>query len=74
MLKQGRMFMYFVSNPNSPFYQSDTFGRILDFIGRNVQRCNLRETRSTQGVKRSMIIADVPKGEEAVRVLKSIVS
>jgi transcription-repair coupling factor (superfamily II helicase) len=72
MLKQGRMFMYFVSNPNSPFYQSDTFGSILDYVGRNVRRCNLKENRSTQGVKRSMVITDVPTVEEAVRVLKAI--
>ena len=68
MLKQGRMFLYFVSNPESPYYQSDVFGRVLDYIGQNVRRCNLRE----QNGKRSMIIADVPTVEEACRILGSI--
>ena len=68
MLKQGRMFLYFVSNPSSPYYQSEVFGRLLDFIGRNVRRCNLRE----QNGKRSMIITDVPSVEEAVSVLQAV--
>ena len=68
MLKQGRMFLYFVSNANSPFYQSEAFGRVLDYIGRNVRRCNLRE----QNGRRSMTINEVPTVETAVGVLKEI--
>ena len=70
MLKQGRMYLYFVSNVHSPFYQSEAFGRILEFIGNNVRRCNLREQQG----KRSMVITDVPTVEEAVRVLKSVLA
>ena len=68
MLKQGRMFLYFVNNPNSPYYQSDAFGRVLDYVGHHVRRCNLRE----QNGKRSMVITDVPTVEEAVSVLHAI--
>ena len=68
MLKQGRMFLYFVSNSDSPYYQSDAFGRVLDYVGRNVRRCNLKE----QNGKRSMVVSDVPTVEEAVRILGSI--
>ena len=68
MLKQGHMFLYFVSNPHSPFYESDTFGRIIDFATQNLRRCNLRE----QNGKRSLVITDVPTVGEAVNVLKTI--
>ena len=68
MLKQGRMFLYFVSNPSSPFYQSEVFDRILDYVGRNVRRCNLREQQG----KRSMVVTDVATVEEAVKVLQSV--
>ena len=68
MLKQGRMFLYFVSNSDSPFYQSEAFGRVLDYVGRNVRRCSLKE----QNGKRSMVVSDVPTVEEAVRILASI--
>ena len=70
MLKQGRMFLYFVSNPNSPYYQSETFGQVINYATTNVQRCNLRE----QNGKRSMVIANVPTVEVAVKVLNAIVT
>ena len=65
MLKQGKMYLYFVSNANSPFYQSEAFSKIIDYAGRNVRRCQLRE----QNGKRSMVIAEVPTVEEAVKCL-----
>ncbi|MBQ9671282.1 MAG: transcription-repair coupling factor [Prevotella sp.] len=68
LLKQGRMFMFFVSNDRSPFYQSAAFGRLLDYAAANVRRCNLREQQG----KRSMVVSDVPTVEEAVRVLMVI--
>ena len=68
MLKQGRMFLYFVSNARSPFYQSEAFGRIIEYATTNVRRCNLRE----QNGKRSMVVTDVPTVGEAVNVLRAI--
>ena len=68
MLKQGRMFLFFVSNPLSPFYQSEAFGHILDFVGNNPHRCNFRDAKG----KRSLVINDVPSVEEAVKLLSKI--
>jgi transcription-repair coupling factor (superfamily II helicase) len=68
MLKQGRMFLYFVSNVNSPYYRSEAFGRVINYATANVRRCNLRE----QNGKRSMVIADVPTVAEAVKVLAAV--
>ena len=65
MLKQGRMFLYFVSNTRSPFYQSPVFGRIIDYATQHVRQCQLRE----QNGKRSMVITQVPSVGDAVRVL-----
>ena len=65
MLKQGRMTLFFVSNPTSPFYGSDTFDGILSFVARNPRRCNFRE----QNGKRSMVISDIPTVESAVQLL-----
>ncbi|MBO4464735.1 MAG: transcription-repair coupling factor [Prevotella sp.] len=75
MLKQGRMFLYFVQNPESPYYQSETFDCIIDYATHEVRRCNLREMPAPsgqRGLRRSMVIADVPTVEEAVRVLQTI--
>jgi len=68
LLKQGRMFMFFVGNNQSPYYQSEAFGRILDFVARQPRRCNFREQQG----KRSMVIVDVPTVEKAVALLNEI--
>ena len=68
MLKQGRMYLYFVSSENSPYYQSEVFGRIINYVAANVHRCNFREQQG----KRSMVVADVPSVGEALAILKAI--
>ena len=68
VLKQQRMTLFFVTQADSPFYQSEAFGRLLDFVAHNPRRCQFRELHG----KRSMVISDVPTIEEAVNILKSI--
>ena len=70
ILKQGRMQMQFVSNPNSAYYRSATFGKVLDFIAANARRCNLKEVNG----KRSMVVSGVPTVGEAVKVLLKVKS
>ena len=43
VLKAGRMVLYFVSNPDSPFYQSIAFGKVIGYMGTHPRYCNLRE-------------------------------
>ena len=68
VLKQGRMTLFFVSNANSPFYQSDAFDQILSFVARNPRRCNFREVNG----KRSMVIGDITTVQDAVQLLLSV--
>ena len=68
MLKQGRMTLYFVSQSNSPYYQSEAFDHILTYVAQNPRRCNFRE----QNGRRSMVITDVPTIEAAVQLLSLI--
>ena len=69
MLKQGRMFLFFVSNAHSPFYQSPAFGHILDYVASHPARCNFRDQQG----RRSLVIAQVPTVAEAVGILQGIV-
>lgn len=68
ILKQGRMQMQFVSNPNSMYYQSEAFDKVLNYIGYHPRRCNLKERNG----KRSMVVNDVKSVEDAVKVLREI--
>ena len=68
ILKQGRMQMQFVSNPDSPYYRSAAFDKVLQYIGCNLRSCNLKEING----KRSMVVNDIATVGEAVKVLRSI--
>ena len=68
MLKQQKMFLYFVSNPDSPYYQSEAFGRVIEYATKNVRRCNLREVNG----KRSMVVTNISSVDAALSILKTI--
>ena len=69
MLKQGRMTLFFVSNPDSPFYQSPAFDAILSFVAQNPRRCQFRDLHN----KRSLLLSDIPSVESALSLLQSII-
>ena len=68
LLKNGVMTIYFVSNRDSIFYQSTTFGRSLSFLKQQFRRCNLAEVSG----KRRMIVKDVDCVDAAIKILKEI--
>ena len=69
-LKGGRMTLFFVSNPNSPYYQSQAFGKVIAYMMKYTRRCDLRE----QNNKRSMVVKDVKTVEEAVSTMQEMLT
>lgn len=67
-LCKRRMTLYFVSSPDSPFYRSAAFGRIIDYAANSFSRCRLDETNG----RRRMTVNDVPTVEAALQALRSI--
>jgi len=67
-LKGGQMSMFFLSKEGSSYYQSKSFGKLINYMMKYTRRCNLRD----KGGNKSMVIKNVPKVEEAVNVLKEI--
>ena len=70
MLKQQKMYLYFVSNADSPYYQSEAFGKVLNYVSRNPRHCNFREVNG----KRSIVIASVPSIDAALSICRSILT
>jgi len=68
MLKQGHMYLYFVSNPNSPYFQSEAFGKILNYVSSHPRQCNFREANE----KRSVVITPVASVGDALTICRSI--
>ena len=67
-LKQGRMYLYFVGDEHTAYYQSTAFGRVLNYLQQNPRRCKLREVNN----RRSMVIDPVANVLDAVQLLKTI--
>ena len=68
ILRQQRMTLFFVSNTNSPFYQSEAFDHLLSYVACNPKRCQFRE----QNGKRQMVITGVATIEEAIKILSAV--
>ena len=68
MLKQQKMYLYFVSNTDSPYYQSEAFGRVLEYVARNPRQCNFREANG----KRSIVISSVNSVGDALTICRKI--
>ena len=69
-LKAGRMSLFFVANPDSPYYESEAFGAILAYAGQNPMLCRLRE----EGSKRSLQVSDVKDIDSALGILRAILT
>ena len=69
-LKGGKMNLYFVSNMDSPYYQSQAFDKIISYMATNPRQCNLREQRG----KRSMSVKDIRDVQTALRVIQEIMA
>ena len=67
-LKAGRMSLFFVANPDSPYYESEAFGAILAYAAQNPMLCRLRE----EGTKRSLQVSDVNDIDSAIGILRAI--
>ncbi|MCH5318214.1 MAG: transcription-repair coupling factor [Paramuribaculum sp.] len=69
VLKQERMYIYFVDESNVAYYRSPMFGKILHYVTKNPQRCEIRQN----GAKRSFMIKDVATVKAATEILETMV-
>lgn len=70
-LKGGRMTLFLVSNPDSPYYKGTVFEKLIKYMMKYTRRCELKEKNDH---KRSMLVKDVESVEHALLVLKEIYS
>ena len=67
-LKQGKMNMQFVANPESAYYQSRTFSAVINYVGNHPRRCDFKQV----GIRRLLTISEIPTVEAAVSVLREM--
>lgn len=67
-LKKGQMNLYLISNPDSPYYQSLAFDKLLDYVQLHPRDCELKENKG----KRSVSIKNVKTIDKAYKILEEI--
>lgn len=67
VLKNGQMTIFLVSNPQSAYYQSESFGRLLQYMTAHPRQCRLRD----QNGRRSVVFNEIKTVEKAWQLLNS---
>jgi len=68
-MKKEKMTGYFISNQDSPYYQSQKFSRVLKFVQQNPAKCRMREAKE----KLSLTFFKIRTVEEALVELRNII-
>ena len=69
VIKSGKMVGYFLSDPQSTFYETEVFTQVLNHIQRNAQNCNLSEKND----RLRIIFSDVKHIKDAFEQVNQIV-
>jgi transcription-repair coupling factor (superfamily II helicase) len=69
VIKSGKMVGFFISNPQSPFYETETFTEVLNHIHRNAVGCKLSE----QNDRLRIVFAEVKHIKDAYEQIQAIV-
>jgi transcription-repair coupling factor (superfamily II helicase) len=67
-LKNGKMVFHLITNPESPYYQSNAFDKLLEFVKNNYKRTQLSEKNK----RRMLSVEKIDTVEKAIEVLKEI--
>ncbi len=68
ILKNDAVKCYFINRPDSPYFESDTFKNILDFLQQKTNKAKLKQT----GRLFLLIIEDIPTMQELLRFVQSM--
>jgi transcription-repair coupling factor (superfamily II helicase) len=68
ILKDNNLRGYFIANQQSPFFQTDVFGKVLEFVQFNPKLCVLKET----GSKLMLKFEGVKSIEKAIELLGQV--
>ncbi|TDI75055.1 MAG: transcription-repair coupling factor [Bacteroidetes bacterium] len=70
VMKKGRFVGYFISDQQSSFYQSDTFGRLLQYVQSHSASIKMNEKLTRNGLKLLLTIENINVVENALIKLR----
>jgi len=67
-LKNDRMVLYFISDPDSDYYRSPIFSAVLDYVQQNPRRCQMKESIN----KLTLSFGNIRSVSQAVEILEGM--
>ncbi len=72
VLKQHKMVLYFVSDQQSSYYQSDTFHKVLQFVQKNPNLCKMKEKETKNGLRLLLTFEEVRTIKKALHLIEMV--
>nr|WP_212901324.1 transcription-repair coupling factor [Capnocytophaga canimorsus] len=72
VMKNGKMTGYFISDQESPFYQSPRFHKVLQFVQRFPDRCKMQEKETRNGLRLLLIFERITSVDKALKVMQLV--
>ena len=70
VMKKGKLTGFFISDQQSPFFQSPAFGRVLQYVQENAYRVQLKEKKSPKGLRLLLKSDDAKTVQDVVRLVQ----
>ena len=70
VMKKGKLTGFFISDQQSHFLQSPSFGRVLKYVQENAYRVQLKEKKSPKGLRLLLKSDDAKTVQDVVRLLQ----
>ncbi|WP_394973908.1 transcription-repair coupling factor [uncultured Croceitalea sp.] len=73
ILKKNKFIGYFLSDQQSPFYQTAIFTKVLQYVQSHPKQCQLKEKQTRNGLRLLLTFERITSVEKALKVLDSLV-
>ena len=71
-MKQHKLIGYFIQDQQSAFYQSNNFGRVLQFVQANPKACKMKEKQTRSGLRLLLTFENIKSTKKALNTLSQI--
>ncbi|MCC1484417.1 transcription-repair coupling factor [Winogradskyella immobilis] len=72
IMKQHKLIGYFIQDQQSAFYQSNNFGRVLQFVQANPKACKMKEKQTRSGLRLLLTFENIKSTKKALNTLSQI--
>ncbi|NNK74553.1 MAG: transcription-repair coupling factor, partial [Maribacter sp.] len=70
VMKKGKLIGYFIAEQESPFYQSETFTKVLQFVQSHANVCKMKEKQTRNGLRLLLTFDTINSVDKALQALR----